>query len=61
NFFISRLSTCHRKCIPTEYVQGDLNKGESVCVDRCVMKYFAVQTKVMEFQKNQALQQQSIA
>ncbi|KAJ3209150.1 Mitochondrial import inner membrane translocase subunit Tim10 [Dinochytrium kinnereticum] len=33
--------TCHKKCISPHYHQdGELNKGESVCVDRCVSKWF---------------------
>jgi hypothetical protein len=34
------LRTCGKKCIPDEYGEAELNKGESVCVDRCVAKYF---------------------
>lgn len=30
------VDSCHAKCISTRYAEGDLNKGESVCVDRCV-------------------------
>ena len=30
------VDSCHAKCISTSYAEGDLNKGESVCVDRCV-------------------------
>ncbi|KAI8062169.1 Tim10/DDP family zinc finger-domain-containing protein [Gongronella butleri] len=32
---------CHKKCIPTHYREGDLNKGEMVCLDRCAAKYLA--------------------
>lgn len=28
------VSSCHAKCISTRYLEPDLNKGESVCVDR---------------------------
>ena len=45
--------TCHAKCISTRYAEGDLNKGESVCIDRCVSKFFEVNKKVGE--KLQAL------
>lgn len=41
-------SSCHNKCISTRYAEGELNKGESVCVDRCVSKYFEVNKKVGE-------------
>lgn len=41
-------SSCHAKCINTRYAEGDLNKGESVCIDRCVGKFFEVNKKVGE-------------
>lgn len=40
--------SCHSKCIGTRYSEPDLNKGESVCVDRCVAKFFEVNKKVGE-------------
>lgn len=44
---IHRLTrSCHNKCIPTDYREADLNKGESVCLDRCVSKFFDVNIKV---------------
>ncbi|KAI0067867.1 hypothetical protein BV25DRAFT_878773 [Artomyces pyxidatus] len=42
------VSTCHNKCINTRYAEGDLNKGESVCIDRCVAKFFEANKKVGE-------------
>ncbi|KAH8120640.1 Tim10/DDP family zinc finger-domain-containing protein [Phellopilus nigrolimitatus] len=42
------VTTCHTKCIGTRYSEPDLNKGESVCVDRCVSKFFEVNKKVGE-------------
>ncbi|KII93433.1 hypothetical protein PLICRDRAFT_131191 [Plicaturopsis crispa FD-325 SS-3] len=42
------VSSCHSKCISTRYAEGDLNKGESVCIDRCVAKFFEVNKKVGE-------------
>ena len=30
---------CQTKCIPDEYAEADLNKGETVCIDRCVAKF----------------------
>ncbi|KAG0041574.1 protein transporter tim10 [Gryganskiella cystojenkinii] len=36
------VSSCHQKCIPKTYIEGDLNKGEAVCIDRCVSKFFEV-------------------
>lgn len=41
------IRSCHAKCI-TRYGEGDLNKGESVCIDRCVAKFNEVQKKVGE-------------
>ncbi|ODQ63602.1 hypothetical protein NADFUDRAFT_47965 [Nadsonia fulvescens var. elongata DSM 6958] len=38
--FDTLMSRCRTKCIPARYSEGDLNKGESVCIDRCVSKYF---------------------
>lgn len=40
--------SCTKKCIPPEYREGELNKGEGVCVDRCVSKFFEVNLKVGE-------------
>jgi import inner membrane translocase subunit TIM10 len=43
----NRLSnSCTKKCIPMDYKEGELNKGESVCLDRCVSKFFEVNIKV---------------
>ena len=40
--------SCVRKCVPNDYRENDLNKGESVCLDRCVSKFFDVNMKVSE-------------
>jgi len=42
------VASCHNKCINSRYAEADLNKGESVCVDRCVAKFFEVNKKVGE-------------
>ncbi|KAI9572674.1 Tim10/DDP family zinc finger-domain-containing protein [Boletus coccyginus] len=42
------VASCHGKCISPRYAEGDLNKGESVCIDRCVAKFFEVNKKVGE-------------
>jgi import inner membrane translocase subunit TIM10 len=39
-------NACHKKCIPPKYHESDLTKGESVCIDRCVAKYFEIHDKV---------------
>lgn len=31
--------TCCQKCIPLDYGEGDLTKGESECTNRCVAKF----------------------
>lgn len=48
DLFTRIVSSCHAKCISQRYAEPELNKGESVCVDRCVGKYFAVNEKVQE-------------
>ncbi|KAF9275731.1 Tim10/DDP family zinc finger-domain-containing protein [Linnemannia elongata] len=40
------VSSCHQKCIPKTYIEGELNKGEAVCIDRCVAKFFEVNKSV---------------
>ncbi|RPA80623.1 import inner membrane translocase subunit tim10 [Ascobolus immersus RN42] len=55
----SRLSSsCAKKCIPKDYREADLNKGESVCLDRCVNKFFETTMKVSEIMQNKANGQQ---
>ncbi|KAH0282907.1 hypothetical protein M436DRAFT_36716 [Aureobasidium namibiae CBS 147.97] len=48
------VETCTKKCIPNTYREGDLNKGESVCLDRCVGKFFEVNIKVSEKMQGEA-------
>ncbi|EJF66501.1 Tim10/DDP family zinc finger-domain-containing protein [Dichomitus squalens] len=48
DIFNRLVSSCHAKCISTRYAEGELNKGESVCIDRCVAKFFEVNKKVGE-------------
>ena len=50
------VDTCTKKCIPAEYREADLNKGESVCLDRCVSKFFEVNIKVSEKMQGEAAQ-----
>lgn len=53
--YISRLSrACMKKCIPNDYREGELNKGEGVCIDRCAAKFFDVQMKVSEILQAEA-------
>lgn len=39
---------CYKKCINVSYSEGEVNKSEALCLDRCVAKYFEVNTKVGE-------------
>ena len=50
----SLISSCSKKCIDTSYREADLNKGESVCLDRCVSKFFEVNVKVSEKMQGEA-------
>ncbi|KAG6038083.1 protein transporter tim10, partial [Claviceps citrina] len=45
--------TCQKKCIPTDYREGELNKGESVCLDRCTAKFLDTSMKVSEIMQQQ--------
>ncbi|KAL4798111.1 Tim10/DDP family zinc finger-domain-containing protein [Aspergillus venezuelensis] len=46
--------SCAKKCLPNDYREGELNKGESVCLDRCVGKFFEVNVKVSEKMQSEA-------
>ena len=48
------VETCTKKCIPNTYREADLNKGESVCLDRCVGKFFETNVKVSEKMQGEA-------
>jgi hypothetical protein len=50
----SLTESCTKKCVPADYREGDLNKGESVCLDRCVSKFFDVNIKVSEKMQGEA-------
>ncbi|XP_046387226.1 mitochondrial import inner membrane translocase subunit Tim10 [Ischnura elegans] len=39
-------ASCHRKCIPPKYLDAELGKGESVCLDRCIAKYLDVHERI---------------
>lgn len=43
NVLFRIIEQCRVKCIPTHYHEPDLNKGEMVCIDRCVFKYGEIQ------------------
>ncbi|CAI6266666.1 unnamed protein product [Periconia digitata] len=48
------VQSCSKKCLDTSYREADLNKGESVCLDRCVSKFFEVNVKVSEKMQGEA-------
>lgn len=48
DLFNRLVRSCHTKCIGNRYLEADLTKGESTCIDRCVDKFFNVNTKVGE-------------
>ncbi len=37
---------CHKKCLPPKYRDNELSKGESICIDRCVAKYFEIHDRI---------------
>ncbi|XP_074273993.1 mitochondrial import inner membrane translocase subunit TIM10-like isoform X4 [Silene latifolia] len=38
--------TCFSKCVDRRYKEGELNLGETTCVNRCVAKYYQVNNMV---------------
>ncbi|KAK5657044.1 hypothetical protein OQA88_3570 [Cercophora sp. LCS_1] len=47
---------CSLKCIDKTYREGELSKGEAVCLDRCSAKFFEAHSKISD-----QLQQQTAA
>lgn len=39
-------NACQQKCVSSHYKEGDLTKGEAVCLDRCVAKYLDVHERL---------------
>lgn len=37
---------CQAKCIPPKYSEGELSKGEAVCLDRCVAKFLEIHDRI---------------
>lgn len=42
------IKVCTAKCIDKSYREGELNKGESVCLDRCSAKFFEAHQTISE-------------
>jgi len=36
----SMIKVCSAKCLDKTYREGELSKGEAVCLDRCAAKFF---------------------
>ena len=34
DMFTRMTTACRQKCVPTKYHEGELSKGEAVCLDR---------------------------
>ena len=39
-------AACQKKCVPAKYKDSELQKGEAVCLDRCVAKYIDIHDKI---------------
>lgn len=48
------VASCQKKCVPTDYREADLNKAESVCLDRCMAKFVEVNMQISEKLKEKA-------
>ncbi|KXN74063.1 hypothetical protein CONCODRAFT_2956 [Conidiobolus coronatus NRRL 28638] len=48
-------TTCRQKCIQPQYHEPDVTKGEAVCIDRCVAKYFAVSQNVAKMMREKQM------
>lgn len=58
---VARLSRgCHKKCIPPNYSEGELSKGEAVCLDRCVAKFLDVHDRIGKKLTNMYMQDQAV-
>ena len=45
--YVLRLTTtCQKKCVSPKFNEGELNKGEATCLDRCVSKYIEIQKQI---------------
>jgi mitochondrial import inner membrane translocase subunit TIM10 len=45
---------CTAKCVPRDYREGEINKGESVCLDRCAAKFFDTHMKISEIMQQES-------
>jgi import inner membrane translocase subunit TIM10 len=49
-------TACQKKCVPPKYKDAELNKGEAVCLDRCVAKYLDVHDRIGKKLTNMSVQ-----
>ena len=59
--FESMKEKCTIKCVPTKLRDSELSKAESVCLDRCVVKYMDVFQTVGRKMNEMAQQQQNLS
>jgi import inner membrane translocase subunit TIM10 len=50
------IAMCSQKCVPKDYREGELNKGESVCLDRCASKFFEAHQVVSQQLEKESVQ-----
>ncbi|KAK4454585.1 mitochondrial import inner membrane translocase subunit tim-10 [Podospora aff. communis PSN243] len=48
---------CSLKCVDKTYREGELSKGEAVCLDRCAAKFFEAHAKISDQLQQQSSQQ----
>ncbi|KAK0632792.1 Tim10/DDP family zinc finger-domain-containing protein [Immersiella caudata] len=48
---------CSLKCVDKTYREGELSKGEAVCLDRCAAKFFEAHAKISDHLQQQSAQQ----
>lgn len=56
DMFHRLVNSCFDKCVSTRFTDSDLSKGESVCIDRCFVKYMDSSVKIQDVM--QAVNQQ---
>lgn len=54
----SMIKICSTKCLDKTYREGELSKGEAVCLDRCSAKFFEAHQKISDQLQQQQQQQQ---
>ncbi|KAK1835510.1 Tim10/DDP family zinc finger-domain-containing protein [Podospora conica] len=52
------IKICSTKCLDKTYREGELSKGEAVCLDRCSAKFFEAHQKISDQLQQQQQQQQ---